>query len=251
MRTWLPLANLVEQFGALDDDALLQADPGSDQHPLAVERFDPHRARLEALRADVFEHQILAVGAAYDARARHGEPALLLADARKHCHELPDSQSVHVTLYGEMHRDRLVAIGKARTLIGEGDALPRAGARGRALGPSQRVEAQRLDPQPRRIDDVEHHRIRLRHLPGDGRSLGNDAGDRRNQRLGLAPHLVEGNAPILEALEFELRFVELHARDRAAWGERLVAGDTPCDDRDLLIELALALAHIGHIDRLH
>src|SRR5262249_61227654 len=61
----------------------------------------------------------------------------------------------------------------------------------------------------------------------------------------------EGNAPFLEALEFELRFVELHARDRAAWGERLVAGDTPCDDRDLLIELALALAHIGHVDGLH
>src|SRR5262249_57104390 len=228
MRTWLPLANLFDELRALDDDALLQADAGSDQHALAVERFGPHRARLEALRADVFEHEILAVGAAHNARARDGEPALLGTDAREHRDELSDAQSVHVALDGEMHRDRLVAVGKARTLIGEGDALPRAGARGRALRPRQRVEAQRLDPQPRRIDDVEHHRIRLRHLPGDRRSLGNGAGDRRNQRLGLAPHLVEGNAPILEALEFELRFVELHARDRAAWGERLVAGDTPC-----------------------
>ena len=39
--------------------------------------------------------------------------------------------------------------------------------------------------------------------------------------------------------------------DRAARRELLVAGKPALDDRDLLVELALPLAHVGDIDRLH
>jgi hypothetical protein len=40
----------VKEFGALHDDALAGLEPRDREHALAVERLDPHRARLELPR---------------------------------------------------------------------------------------------------------------------------------------------------------------------------------------------------------
>ena len=83
------------------------------QHALAVERLDPHRARLEPLRSDVLEHQVLAALGAHHAGARKRDAVTLLAGGCKHGDELSDAQPAGVVLDAKMHRDRLVAIGKA------------------------------------------------------------------------------------------------------------------------------------------
>lgn len=98
---------------------------------------------------------------------------------------------------------------------------------------------------------MKNDRIRLRHLAGDGAAFGHDAGDRRDQRFRRRTHKVERGAPVAQALQLEPGFLELHARDGVAGDELLVAGEPALHDRDLLIELALPLAHVGGVDRLH
>jgi hypothetical protein len=149
-----------------------------------------------------------------------------------------------------MHRDRLAAIREAGAAIGEGKGVALRGLRGRDGGRSQRIEAQRLDPQPRRIDDLEHDRVRLRHLAGDRCAVCDHSIDRRDERFRLPPHLVERRAPILEALQLQPCLVELDAGHRATLGQRFIAVDAPLDDRDLLVKLALPLTHVGDVDRL-
>ena len=63
--------------------------------------------------------------------------------------------------------------------------------------------------------------------------------------------LVERGAAVFQALQLKPRLIELHAGHGAARRQDLVARQPPLDDGDLLIEFALALAHVGDVDRLH
>ncbi len=176
------------QFGALHDDALAGLDAGGDQHALAVERLDPHRARLEALRARRARRQ--GPGRWRCARRRRAAPRCPASPRRSRQSTVtnwPTRSPVDVAVDREMHRDRLVAVGEAGAAIGEGQRCALRGLRAGAAGRCQRIEAQRLDPQPRRIDDLEHDRVGLRHLAGDRRAVGDDAIDRRDQGFRLAP----------------------------------------------------------------
>ena len=67
------LTHLIEKFGALRHDASAGTEPGCDQHTLAVERLDAHRAGSKPLRRDMLVHHVLTVGAAHHAAARHRE----------------------------------------------------------------------------------------------------------------------------------------------------------------------------------
>ena len=100
------------------------------------------------------------------------------------------------------------------------------------------------------IDDVEDDGARLSDLAGDGAAFGDDACNRRDQRFGLAARFVERCAPVAQPLQLEPRVLELGPRYRARRRELLVAGEPALDDRDLLIEFALPLPHVGNIDRL-
>ena len=97
---------------------------------------------------------------------------------------------------------------------------------------------------------MEDDGVGLRDLAGDRRAFGNDARDRRNQRLRFAADLIERGAAVFQAFEFEPGFFELRARDGAAGDQRFLARQPALDDRDLLVELALPLAHVGDVDRL-
>ena len=172
------------------------------------------------------------------AGARNGKPLRLLAGRRQHGDELADAQPLGLALDGEMHRDRLAAVGQARALEGERQRAPFSRARRGSLRIGEKAEGQRLDPQPRRIDDLEDDGVGFGDLAGDRVGRGDDAGDRRDQPLGLAARLVERGAALPQALELEDGFVERDLGHGAGLGERLVARDALLDDADLLIELA-------------
>ena len=102
----------------------------------------------------------------------------------------------------------------------------------------------RLDPELRGIDDVEDDRARLHDLAGHRAAFGDHAGDRRDQRFGLAARFVDRRAAFAQTFEFEFGVFELGAGYRAAGRELLVSLIPALDDRDLLIEFALALPHV-------
>ena len=56
--------------------------------------------------------------------------------------------------------------------------------------------------------------------------------------------------PVFQALQLQPCFLHLRLRHRATWGQRFLPLQPPVDDGDLLVELALALAHVGEIDGL-
>ena len=113
-----------------------------------------------------------------------------------------------VALDGKVHRNRLAAVGEARALESERQPAPLAGACGRRLRIGQKAEGQGLDPQPRRIDDLEDDGVGFGDLAGDGIAGGDDARDRSDQPLRLAARLVERRAAFLQALELEDGFIE-------------------------------------------
>src|SRR6266446_531447 len=94
-----PLTHLIEELGTLSDDASAGTDPGSDQHPLAVERLGAHEAGLKPLRRDMLVHHILTVGAAHHAAARHRQSIALLVGIRKHRDEVADAQAGDIPFY--------------------------------------------------------------------------------------------------------------------------------------------------------
>ena len=148
-----------------------------------------------------------------------------------------------------MHRHRLAAIGEAGALIDKVVIPARICRRPRAAGRFDALEAQRLDPQPRGIDDVEDDGARLNDLARHGAAFGDHACHRRDQRFGLAARFFNRCAPVAQPFQLEPRVLELGPRYRARRRELLVTGEPAFDDRDLLIEFALALPHVGNIDR--
>ena len=139
----------------MSDDASAGTDPGRDQHPLAVERLDAHEAGLKPLRRDMLVHHVLTVGAAHHAAARHRQSVLLLVGIRKHRDELADAQAGDVSFNGKVDGDRLIAVGKAGTLIFESKTAARRAARGCRLRPGECIETERFDPESFRIDNLE------------------------------------------------------------------------------------------------
>ena len=94
--------------------------------------------------------------------------------------------------------------------------------------------------------------VGLRDLAGDRRAVGDDAGDRRDQRFRARAAILSSEARRSRRPCSSSRVSSsCDARDRAARRQRLVAREPALDDGDLLVELALALAHVGDVDRLH
>ena len=155
------------------------------------------------------------------------------------------------TVDPEMHRHRLVAIGKAGALISQRQHAPRARLGDRGLVAGQGIEAQGFDPQPGGLHDLKQKGAWLRHLSGDGIDFRDDARDGSSQCFGLGPYPIERAAPILETLQLDTGLVELDLRDHAFLRERFESDDTTFDETDLLIELALPLAHVRYVDRLY
>ena len=229
--------------------------PASDQHALAVERLDAHRARLEPLRAGVLVDEVLRRSrCAPGCRAGSRCPRFCSPVVANTVTNWPARKPAGLALDREVHRDRLVAVGEARAAERKRQRAGRSPwSRRPATGPATAIEAQRLDPELRRIDDLEDHRVGLRHLARDRRAVGDHAGTRARS----APPARGGSVSSEARRSFRpcsssLRFVELHARHRAARRQASrSARRRRCDDGDLLVELALALAHVGHVDRLH
>src|ERR1700731_2341860 len=150
-----PLTNLIEEFGTLSDNASAGADPGCDQHPLAIEWLCAHEAGLKPLRRDMLVDHVLTVGAAHHAAARHRQSILLLVGIRKDRDELADPQPGDIALNGKVDGDRLVAVGKAGTLIFESKTATRRAAWGCRLRTGECIETERFDPESLRIDNLE------------------------------------------------------------------------------------------------
>ena len=244
-------AHLVEQFGALHDEALASGEARGDEHAVAVERLHPYRTLFETLGRDVFVDDLLAVGVAHQAGPRHRKADLFLVGGGKHRDELPGAKAGMVALNGELNRNRLIAVRKAGALIDQRDDAigPEIGRR--AANAGQRIEAAGFDPQTGRIDDVENHRIGLGDLSGHRRAFGDDTVDRSHQRFGLTARPVERSAAVLQSLQLRPRVFELGAGNGAARHQRFIAGEPALHDGNLLVEFALALAHIRDVDGLH
>ena len=178
-------------------------------------------------------------------------PSFCSSSRGQHGDELAGTQPAGATVDPEMHRHRLVAIGKAGALISQRQHAPRARLGDRGLVAGQGIEAQGFDPQSRRLHDLKQDGARLRHLPGDGVDFRDDAGDRGGQCFRLSPHAIECAAAVFETLQLDAGFIELDVRDHAFLRQRLESGDTTFDETDLLVELALPLAHVRYVDRLH
>ena len=164
--------------------------------------------------------------------------------------KLTRAQFGRCVLHGEVHRNRLASVGEARTHVLQRQH-PAVGEAGRGvLGARECVEAQRLDPEPGGVDDVEDHRTRVRHLPGHRVGLGDDAGDGRDQGLGLLADAIQGGTTVHQTLQLGLRVVQLDLRDRAARRQLPEAFDAAFHDGDLLVQLPLALSHVGDVHRL-
>ena len=67
---------------------------------------------------DVLVDNVLPVGAAHQLLRGTAMPFFSSSVVHQHGDELPDTQT-RVAFDGEMHRDRLAAVGKARALIGQ------------------------------------------------------------------------------------------------------------------------------------
>ena len=145
----------------------------------------------------------------------------------------------------------MAAIRQARSAERERQRPPVRHGRGRALRGRHHVEAQGFDPKPRGIDDVENHGVRLGHLACDRRALGDDAGHGSHQRFRGSADRVERAAPVFQALQLKTGLFELREGDGAARRQTLVTREPALDDVDLLVQFALALAHVGYVDRLH
>src|ERR1700737_5179727 len=99
--------------------------------------------------------------AADHARTRNCDPLSLISGRGKHTDELAGPQPAGIVLDLEIHRPGLVAVGKAAALINQWQRASPAGLGHRALGAGQRIEAQRLNPEPRWLDDLKQNSIRL------------------------------------------------------------------------------------------
>ena len=178
-------------------------------------------------------------------------PSFCSGGRGQHGDELAGTQPAGIAVDPEMDRHRLVAIGQAGALIAQRQNAPRAGLGDRALVAGQGIEAQRFDPQSRRLHDLKQNGAWLRHLSGDGIDFRDDAGDRSGQCFGLSPHPIERAAAIFETLQLDAGFIELDLRDHAFLRQRLESSDTAFDETDLLVELALPLAHVRYVDGLY
>src|SRR5690606_28090781 len=103
---------------------------------------------------------ILAIGAPDYSLARHGEAGARLDDPRQHRQELARPEATRVAANGEVDRDGLVAVGEAGADIGEVDRAAVGEPTLRVAVEPLRLEAQRLDPEALRVDDLEDDRIR-------------------------------------------------------------------------------------------
>ena len=98
-------AYLAKQFGALNDKALSRGEPGGNEDAIAVERFDPHRARLEAFRRDMLLDDVLAAGIAYQRRSGDCKTGLFLIGGGEHGDELSGTEARDIALDRELNRD--------------------------------------------------------------------------------------------------------------------------------------------------
>ena len=151
------------------DDALAGLDPRDDQHALAVERFDAHFARHEAFGVGVLVDDRLAIGAAQHAVARHGDAASLVGGRGQHRQKLTGAQAGRVALDAEVDGDRLVAVGEACAAVAAASTVrSSASTAGRVIPDRIGLVAQRFDPEPCGIDDLEDDGVGLGDLPSDG-----------------------------------------------------------------------------------
>ena len=179
------LPDLVQEFGALRDDALARLDAGDDQNARAIERLDAHLARDEALGIAVLVDDALAVCAAQNGFSRDRDAGALVGRRGEHRHELTGAQACCIALDREVNGNGLIAVGKPGADIDEIDG---AAAGEQALCRSARrlrLEAQSLDPQTGGIDDLENDGVGLGHLSGDG-IRGGDARHRPARRAARA-----------------------------------------------------------------
>ena len=104
---------MVDEFGALDDDAFPGSEALRNQDALAIQRLDANRTLFKPFCGDVLVDQILA--AALRTRLVRGtaSPFCSSSVVREHRHKLAGAQAGDVALNGEVDRDRLIAIRKS------------------------------------------------------------------------------------------------------------------------------------------
>jgi hypothetical protein len=217
---------------------------------LSVQRLNAHFARTETLGADVLENNMLSVRSADNRRTQQSNAATARGQRDKNCHELSGPHAFGFVFNREMHRNGLVAEHRAAATECEPDRNACIVPRRRLRHGGDRIEAERLDPKTRRIDDLKDNRIGLRQLSRDGVGLGNHTTHRRDQLFRLAPNSVERCLSFSQALQFGPRIFELRTRHRVTFDELLETRDTALDDCHLLKNFAFLLLHVGGVDRL-
>ena len=187
---------------------------------------------------------------AEDAGPRDGETGPLPRQGGMDGDELAETKTGRVVFHRELHGDGLIAIGEAGAAIGQRHAapVPEPGRRRTLRG--QGLEAQRLDPKLLRIDDAEDDGAGGGHGTGSGAGLGDDSVHGCDQCLGRATDRIEGGAAVLQPVALGAGIVELGLRHGAGPRQTLEPDHAPVEDRDLLVEFALALAHVGDVHRL-
>src|SRR4030095_16394706 len=216
------LSDLIEKFGALDDNALAGGNAVQHQHTLRIKRLHPDDARRETFGRSVLKDDGLAVAGTQHASARKSQPLQFFAGRGQHRHQLADTQAFLVALDGEMHRYRLAAIGEPRALERESELTALAGKGGRGLVIRNQGEGQSLNPQAGRIDDLKHDGIGFGDLAGDRIAGRDSAWNRGDQPFRLATRLVERCAALAKALQFSHSVIQSDFVDDAGLRERLI-----------------------------
>ena len=255
LNTRLSRADLAQQLGALGNDASTLVDAGHDEEALSVERVNPHRADEEAFGRHVLEDDMLAVGRADDAGGRKNDPGLGRGTLQDHSDRRSHLQGPRLARNAKQNRHRLLPQGEAAAdeverqrlaIGGRGHSLPDIDNRCRVIGDG-------LDPQLRRIDDLEEDFPAVDELAGD------DVGDRDHARgrgaddLPLGQRRRQDPPALLQAFQFASRLVDLTLRHAApelgqARHALLGNGDITVDLRQLL---AQAASFQGGDDRLN
>ena len=103
------------------------------------------------------------------------------------------------------------------------------------------------------VDDAEHHRVRVRHLPRHGIGGGDDPRDRRAEGLRLTLHPLQFGPTGLEAVQLDLGLLHLAAGHGIGNGrEPLVAALHKGDLLVQLVTLLLQVLEVGGADgRMH
>src|SRR5512134_1876499 len=169
LNTGRALTDLAQQFGTLCDDTGALADAGQDDDALPVERPKPHRTGHEAFCRNVLKDDVFTVGGANNTARRENDPRLGPRLLQDHRHRGTDLQRWRYPCDAQLHWHGLLPQGEAATDELERQRLA-VGRRGHCradVDNVRRIVGESLDPQLRRVNDLEQDLAAIDELTTD------------------------------------------------------------------------------------